>query len=163
MARGDKSNIGFRIPAFGFYRAQDGSIAVEFGYMLPVLLLLALTVGEAAMAISEQMSVQSAARAGTHFGLEKPPVQGDMQPIINSVKAAMPAGWSGEEQPTITAKIVCECEFTGPVQCGASCGKDERTQSFLQVDVTKRHSTMFSFQGWKPSVTLKNTSIVRLQ
>lgn len=149
-----------------FAAERSGTMAVEFGYILPAFLVTILCVGEVALAISDQMAVQVAARAGTHYGLEKPPVQNDMSPIIAAVQAAMPARWLGGDAggtPVIAATLVCECEFSGAIQCGNVCGKGERLQSYLKVDVTKVHKSILSFQGLKATLNLKNTSMVRLQ
>jgi len=149
-----------------FLRAESGAIAVEFGYLLPVLLVLILAAGEIGFAISDQLTVQAAARAGTHYGLKMPPSAGNLGPVINSVKAALPANWqtpTATNKPVVAATIECECEFTGPIQCGLACAKGERSQSYLKVDVSKVHASVISLRGWKPQLTLKNSSRVRLQ
>ena len=164
MARGNRQVL--RLRGRAFLRNRSGTIAVEFAYMMPVFLVTLMCLGEVALAISDQMSVQAAARAGTHYGLQKPPAQGDVAPVIAAVEAAMPARWiSGDDggKPVIAAAVLCECEFTGPVQCGSACAKGERSQSFLKVDVTKVHKSILSFQGLKAQLSLKNTSMVRLQ
>ena len=152
--------------AYELRRNRSGNIAVEFSLLLPVILLLALAAAEAALAISDQMTVQAAARAGTHFGLAKPPVQGDMQPIIDSVRAAVPSGWIDPKNPNkavIAASIVCECEFTGAIQCGLACAPSERLQSYLKVDVSKIHTGLVKIRGWSATMKLQNSSLVRIQ
>lgn len=149
-----------------FADLESGAIAVEFGYLLPVLLVLILAAGEVGFAISDQLTVQAAARAGTHYGLKMPPSAGNLGPVINSVKAALPGSWqtaNAVNKPVVAASIECECEFTGPIQCGLSCAKGERSQSYLKVDVSKVHASVISLRGWKPRLTLKNSSRVRLQ
>lgn len=164
MARGKRQFLTW--PGQSFRRDGSGTIAVEFAYMMPVFMVVMLCLGEVALAISDQMSVQAAARAGTHYGLQKPPLQGNVAPVIAAVEAAMPSRWisgDGGGKPIIAAAVLCECELTGPVQCGSACAKGERSQSFLKVDVTKVHKSILSFQGLKASLSLKNTSMVRLQ
>jgi hypothetical protein len=148
-----------------FVNAQSGSIAVEFGYLLPVVLVILLGLVEVAFAISNQLMVQGAARAGTQLGMSKPPVQGDVQPIVASVRAALPPSWvanESEDVADIQAEVICECEYTGNVACGQPCGSGERSQSFLRVNVSKRHYSLVKFRNWTPSIVLSNSSVVRL-
>lgn len=145
---------------------QDGSIAVEFGVLLPVILAIMLGLVEIAMAVSDQLTVQGAARAGTQYGMQSPPKNGDVEPVIASVKAALPADWTAEgasDPAEISASVACECELTGSIACGDPCASGERKQSFLRVDVSKRHQTIVNFYDWSPNIVLSNTSQVRLQ
>ncbi len=88
-----------------FARAECGAMAVEFGFIAPVVIALLLGVVEVSQAISDQLQVQAAARVGANFGLTKPPVQGNVQPVINSVRAALPADWLDSANATQS----CRC------------------------------------------------------
>ena len=91
-----------------FSVGDQGAIAVEFGLIFPVILVMLLGIVEASAAISANLQVQGAARTGAHFGLVKPPVQGDMSPIISATRAALPAGWvSGNTDTAPQANRVC--------------------------------------------------------
>ena len=151
-------------PAFG--RSETGTMAVEFGFIAPVVIGLLLGVVEISQAISSQLQVQAAARVGSNFGLAKPPVQGNVQPVIDSVRAALPAEWidsANAEKAVVAATILCECEVSGPAQCGAPCGAGERSQTYLRVDVTKPYTPMLQIRYLPLSFTLRDTSLVRLQ
>ena len=148
-----------------FRSSRDGSIAVEFALIAPVVLVMLLGVIEVSSAISQNLSVQASARAGTDFGLTKPPVQGNVQPIIDAVKAAMPKDWASAASggdPAITAALVCECEVTGAIACSSECGKGELKQTFLKVDVKKTYAPLVNFRFIKPTFKFSNTSQVRL-
>lgn len=149
-----------------FARAECGAMAVEFGFIAPVVIGLLLGVVEISQAISGQLQVQAAARVGSNFGLTKPPVQGNVQPVIDSVRAALPAEWidsANAEKAVVAATILCECEVSGPAQCGAPCGAGERSQTYLRVDVTKPYTPMVQIRYLPLSFTLRDTSLVRLQ
>ena len=153
----------WRIP---FASANAGTMAVEFGFIAPVVIGLLLGVVEISQAISGQLQVQAAARAGSNFGLAKPPVQGNVQPVIDSVRAALPAEWldsANANNAVVAATILCECEVSGPAQCGAPCGAGERSQTYLRVDVTKPYTPMLQIRYLPLSFTLRDTSLVRLQ
>lgn len=150
--------------AFG--RAQTGTMAVEFGFVAPVVIALLLGVVEVSQAISSQLQVQAAARVGSNFGLAKPPVQGNVQPVIDSVRAALPADWidaANANKAVVAATIFCECEVSGPAQCGAPCGAGERSQTYLRVDVTKPYTPMVQIRFLPLSFTLRDSSLIRLQ
>ena len=149
-----------------FCKAPDGVIAIEFAFIAPVMLVLMLGVIEASLAISDKLTVQSAARAGTHFGLTKPPVQGNMAPIVAAVRAAMPADWATANNggaPQINASLYCECQVTGPAACGAPCAAGEAQMTYLKVQVQKLYKPLLSFRNFAPSFTFNNTSTVRLK
>lgn len=149
-----------------FRQSVRGAIAVEFALLSPVALLLMLGVVEVASALSGSLSVQTSARAGAHYGLTKPPLQGDMKPIIDAVKAAMPGHWvtpDAVDPPTISASLICECEVTGPIACGLPCAKDEQSLTYLKVDVAKVYTPIVTFRYFSPTFEFKNSSQVRLK
>lgn len=132
----------------------------------PVILIMLLGVVEVSIAISNSLAVQGAARAGTHFGLTKPPVQGDMAPVIASVKAALPADWTaaGAADPAvIAATVVCECEQTGAIACGATCGAGEAKQEYLKVDVSKVYKPLVALRYFSTNYKFQNSSQIRLK
>ena len=148
-----------------FAASGDGSIAVEFGFILPVILTMLLGIVEASLAISNQLTVQAAARVGTQFGLTKPPVQGNVQPVVDAARAALPQEWTGagaDGPATVAANLACECEFTGPAACGSPCGAGERSQTYLRVVVTKPYRPLVKIRYFSPQFVLKDTSLVRL-
>jgi TadE-like protein len=149
-----------------FASADNGTMAVEFGFIAPFVIALLLGAIEVSQAISDQLQVQAAARVGSNFGLAKPPVQGNVQPVIESVRAALPPEWiasANADKAVIAASILCECEVSGPAQCGAPCGAGERIQTYLRVDVTKPYKPMLQIRYLPLSFTLRDTSLVRLQ
>lgn len=154
----------------GFWRTfrgdRKGTTAIEFAVVSPAIFALFLGIAEVSQAISTQMTVQAATRAGVHFGLTKPPVQGNVQPVIDSVRATLPAEWSDQQnasRATVTAAIFCECEIAGPAACGVPCGQGDRSQTFLRVDVAKPYEPLVELRFLSPSLTLTDTSMVRLQ
>lgn len=147
-------------------KSRDGVIAVEFGLIAPIILALVLGVVEVSRAIENYLSIQTATRAGTHFALSKPPVQGDMSRIVSSVRAALPPDWvsaADGSAPKITASMVCECDVTGPAACGAPCGVGEKQQTYIKVEVQKIYTPLVSFRYFSPSYQLKTASVVRLK
>ncbi|MBK9078780.1 MAG: pilus assembly protein [Hyphomicrobium sp.] len=66
--------------ARAFAPSQGGAIAVEFGFIFPIILTILLGLIEASTAISANLAVQTAARTGAHFGLVKPPSRAIWRP-----------------------------------------------------------------------------------
>lgn len=164
MARHLQRRISYNLRRLA--QREDGAIAVEFGFVFPLVLVMLLGIVEASAAISANLSVQGAARTGAHFGLVKPPIQGDMAPIIGATRAALPAEWvsaNAANPATIAASIACECELTGPVACGVPCGAGEQSLSYLKVDVSKVYTPLVALRYFSPSFVFKNSSQVRLK
>lgn len=149
-----------------FTSDQRGAVAVEFGFIFPLLITMLLGMIEVSQAISAHLAVQSAARTGAHFGLVKPPVQGDVAPIIAATKAAMPSNWTGSgatDPAEISASVYCECELTGPAACGTACAAGEKSLSYLKVDVAKTYTPLVQLRYFAPTFQFKNSSQVRLK
>jgi TadE-like protein len=163
---GKHSDQRLRRGVRGFAAASDGVMAVEFAFIFPVVLVMLLGLIETAMAISNNLAVQAAARAGTHFGLIKPPLQGDMAPILNSVRSALPAEWvaSGAADPAeYSASLVCECELTGAIACGNPCAAGEQSLTYLKVDVSKLYTPLVKLRYFSTTYKFQNSSQVRLK
>lgn len=149
-----------------FVECSRGAIAVEFGFIAPVILVMLLGIVEVALALSNNMAVQAGARAGTHFGLIKPPVQGDMAPVTAAVKAALPSEWTSagaQDAAQINATLTCECEVSGPIACTAPCGQGEKMQTYLKVDVSKVYTPLVTLRYFATNFEFKNSSQVRLK
>jgi len=149
-----------------FVTSRPGTIAVEFGMIAPVILTMFLGVVEIGAAISTSLSVQAAARAATHFGLTTPPVQGDLSPILGAARAAMPADWTAADttdSAQVNASLVCECELTGAVACGAACAAGEKSLTYLKVDVSKVYTPIVKLRYFTSGYAFKSSSQVRLQ
>jgi Flp pilus assembly protein TadG len=165
-ASGQRCRPVWRPLTRAFRRARDGAIAVEMALVAPVILAMLLGIVEVSGAISANLSVQAAARAGTQYGLTTPPVQGDMSPIIGAARAAMPAAWTSSSSTSpaeVSASLVCECELTGAVACGAACAKGEQSLEYLKVDITKVYSPIVKFRYLGTNYTFKTSSQVRLK
>ncbi len=94
---------------------------------------------EVSQAISDQLQVQAAPRLGLNFGLTKPRVQDNVQPVIDSVRAALPAEWLA---PANADKAVVRYHTlqvrSQPGLPNAVCrGAGEHSQTYLRVDVSK--------------------------
>lgn len=166
MVAGKKWVAAQRARTARFIAAKTGTIAVEFALVVPVVMILFLGIAEASAAISNQLTVQAAARAGAHFGFTKPPVAGNMQPVIDSVKAAMPSAWLNASDPdkaTVAASMVCECELTGAIACGTPCAAGEKALTFLKIDVAKKYKPLVPVRHFSTNFTLRDTAMVRLQ
>jgi hypothetical protein len=152
--------------ARAFAPSQGGAIAVEFGFIFPIILTILLGLIEASTAISANLAVQTAARTGAHFGLVKPPIQGDMAPVISAVRAALPPEWVATDTETpaeISANLLCECELTGPVQCGVQCSAGEQSMTYLKVDVAKTYTPLVTLRYFSPTFKFQNSTQVRLK
>jgi hypothetical protein len=140
------------------------AIAIEFALVVPIAVVLLLGTTEASRAISQTLVLQSAARAGLNFGLIKPPIQGNLDPVVAAVRANLPADWNTNDASaaSVSASMQCECEFTGAISCGGSCAVGERTETFLKISIAKPYAPLLKV-GWMPAFNLTSSSTMRLQ
>lgn len=145
---------------------RSGVMAVELALLLPVILVMMMGAYEFSSAISNQMAIQNATRASTQYALTKPPIQGDLQEVVEAAKQAMPSDWTDAQNAhaaQISASLTCECSLTGQVACTAQCTTGEEKLTYLNVSITKVHDFLFDFPGLIPSVDLADTAVVRLK
>lgn len=142
-----------------------GTIAVEFGLIAPVMLVLLLGVLEVSSAISSSLAVQGAARTGSQYGLTRPPIQGDVSGIIAATRAALPQSWASDDAAStkVNATVACECEVTGAIACGGTCAAGEQMMSYLKVDVARIYKPIVALRYFSTGYEFKNSSQVRLK
>ncbi len=149
-----------------FFKCTRGVFAVEIALMAPIILILGIAVYDFSLVIQNKMSVQNAAKIGTQYGLIRRPVQGDLQPVIDTVKNTLQQSLSTSADLStiqINASLNCECSVSGTVSCSLSCPANEQKQTYLSVGVSVNHRIMFQYPAIDPTITLADQSLVRLQ
>jgi Flp pilus assembly protein TadG len=141
-------------------RSDSGAALIELAVVTPLLLLMALGIGDFGRVVYDSIVLSHAARAGAHYGAQSNATTADSAGIRQA------ALQEAQNIPTIgvTSLRICECPGTGEVSCTtATCGAYGVPQVFVQVTTTATFETLSRYPGIPASVPLSRTARVRRQ
>lgn len=138
-----------------FARAQS---AVEFAIVAPVLILILLATADFGRVFFVAIALNSAARAGTQYGIQSPANAADTTGMIQAAENDA----SNISGVTATASEYCECPDGSTPACNASpsCG-DMRV--YVQVNTSGSFQTLLNYPGIPSSISLNGKSVMRAE
>jgi hypothetical protein len=135
---------------------EAGSAIVELAVAIPILLLLAIGVGEYARLYFTQITVANAARSGAEYGVK---TNGNVDSMTYG--ARIEAGKDSVGM-VITAGTFCNCPDGNAADCvTGDCGSYGVPRAFDSVAVKKVVRFLFHYPGFPDSVVIQRTSILR--
>ena len=142
-------------------RSRRGNVVVEFGFLVPVLMLLTLGAIELGRLGTEWTRVKHAAQAGTQFGVQDQANAANTQGMIDA--ARFDADDTANEL-TISARRYCLCpgEVT-EVQCSEKCADDNFSPMYVEVSVSQDLDALIPYFNLPISypISAQNTGRVR--
>jgi Flp pilus assembly protein TadG len=156
----------------------QGSSAVEFAMVVPLLALLVLGLVDYGTGVWEAMMVGNAARAGAYYaavnGWTDPPTN-----IQTAVTSSTGLTSTSECPPSTSNKIaacpiptqVCYCDATPsglgtPTSCGATCGDGSTAATYVKVSAQASYSPLIPINqilGFtSSSILLSATTFARI-
>jgi Flp pilus assembly protein TadG len=100
-----------------FKVASEGSMAVEFALLLPILLILLAAVVDFGAAVNRQMALSAAVRAGAQLAVAQPPTAETLHAVAAAIRQTAPE--DPDEQQEVTVELFCERSDGEPVACDA--------------------------------------------
>jgi Flp pilus assembly protein TadG len=139
---------------------SEGSAAIEFGIIAPMLLILLMGIVELSNAVHLAMQVQDAAEAGALYAGKKGWNQaGISAAVVNATDAT-----------DITASPVpyefCGCPSTSgitTVSCGTTCTGGGSAETYVKVSASRPYTPILTGLGLPIPSTLTAAAVVRLQ
>ena len=138
----------------------SGAVAVEFGFIIPVLALMVVSVIDIGLGVYRKMQVEDAAQAGVQYAI----MHGfDANAISNAVTGA-----TGSSAVTASPSPVtfCGCA-TGSgistVSCGTTCLGGALAGTYTTVSAQATYSTILNYQVVPYTYTYTTQSTARLQ
>ncbi len=141
-------------------RCVDGNISVELALVLPFLLLLVMGAYDFGRGFTEKLRLNSAARAGAQYALEKYNKIEDTSGVIQS---ARDDAEDVNNTLTVTPRYFCTCLTGGEIACGTSCTGGEVPMRYIEVDVSGPFELMFDYPMTSGSMTLQGHAELRLR
>ena len=147
-------------PGRGTNHGQSGIMSVEFAFMVPILLALALggvDFGRYGLGLS---TVASAARAGVQYGVQDQVTAYESQQMTAAARQD-----AADPSLSVNARQYCRCPGGGgEVACGGTCPDDAFPPMYVEVIATLQLDLWFPYYPGIPdpvTLTAANTMRVR--
>lgn len=139
---------------------ERGTSLIEFGFMAPLLAVLAMGVVDLSRGLAERFALQQAVNRSLELVQARPAVAGaeatDLDYSYVQTEAATAAGVP-ESQVTLTRWLECDGEEQASVT--GTCADGEDTARYLRVRITKNFEGDFYFQ----TIAMSATGALRTQ
>ncbi|OAE99058.1 hypothetical protein AYJ54_33920 [Bradyrhizobium centrolobii] len=145
---------------FAAVRDTDGAAAIEFGFMVPLLSLMVVSVTDIGLAVYRKMQVENAAQAGAQYAI----VHGFSASGISSAVTSA-------TNSTVTTASPSPVQFCGcptgtgvsTVSCGTVCTGGTQAGTYATVSAQATYYTLINYQIVAATYTYNAQSTVRLQ
>lgn len=141
-------------------RDTRGTAAIEFGFMIPLLSLMIVSVTDIGLAVYRKMQVAGAAQAGVQYAIAR---GFDTNGVSNAVTSAT-------NSTAITASPgpvqFCGCPTSAgvsSVSCGTVCTGGAQAGTYATVSAQATYYTLINYQVVAATYTYNAQSTARLQ
>ena len=116
----------------GFQRDSQGTSAIEFGLIAPMLLVVVVGLADVNTMAYGSSNMQSAVRAGIHYAMVSGPDNVTVAEAQNQANAA----WTRKPADgSVTAVKACKCAGAG-WDCATFCPDQTRPETYITVTAT---------------------------
>jgi Flp pilus assembly protein TadG len=113
------------------FRADSrGTSAVEFAFIAPMLIVIAVSLADVNALSYGSSNMQSAVRAGMHYAMAGGTDAGVAQTHANNAWTKKPG------DGVLTSSTVCKCAGTVVGDCNAFCADNSRPEMYITVTAT---------------------------
>jgi Flp pilus assembly protein TadG len=140
-------------------RTKRGTVALEFAFVAPVLLILLVGIVEIGNGVYEAMQVQNAAEAGALYVAKH-----GWNSAAISAAVTNATGLSGVTASPAPSQF-CGCPSAGAVTvviCTGTCVGGTAVSSYVRINAAFAHTAILSYPGIAAPATLTGTAIVRV-
>ncbi len=142
------------------WRCPRGNVAVEFGILAPLLVIMALGAFDFGRYGLGLLRVSSAARAGVQYGTLDHSTAND---IANMIQYARDDAVDPANELSIAARQFCRCPTGAEVACASPCPDGAYPPIYVEVTVADTLDLSFAYPGLPSTVTLAAASRMRLR
>ena len=145
----------------GHRSANSGASLVELAVVSPLLIFMALGVGDFGRVLYTALILSNAARAGAQYGAQSNQKTADstgiQQAALEEAQDISPIA--------VASQQICECPGGGgPVSCtAATCAGYGVPQVFVEVTTTKTFQTLAPYPGIPNTIPLSRVAKIRRQ
>ena len=156
------------VERLSFRRCEQGNVAIETAFAIPVLVGVALGAAEFGRAYSAKSELANVARAGVQAAIEFSGEDENLSSTVrnNLILSGLIAdpngqGFDASSQPQTLVESYCTCPGGAPVACHDSCGGSNLPRHYVQVTASLPFSLMVPMLG--ESMTLRETVSMRME
>jgi Flp pilus assembly protein TadG len=141
-------------------RSRRGTVAVEFGLLLPVLSAMVVAVTDLSLGFSRKMAVQEAAEAGAQYAAVHGWSSGGVTSAITSATSL--SGITATPAPTATCGCASGTSIVAAT-CGTTCTGGRPAGTYVTSSAQYTYSMILSYPGLSNPLTLSASTTVRTQ
>ena len=140
---------------------RKGNVAIEFGFMVPVFVLLALAGVELSRLAIEWSRITHAASAGALYGMQD---QTNAADITGMEQAARDDASDTTNSLIVTARTFCQClGVAAEIVCTTNCTDGKYPPMFVEVRVEEPLSAVMPYLNLPPSYALEVVNVSRVR
>lgn len=144
----------YRIQPLG---ADGGNVAIEFAFVLPILVLMTLGAVDFGMAYSMQTSYEGAARAGFEYAFKN---TDDLAGIKQRVSANIDSANLDSGYPMVVE--TCGCTNGSAVACSGTCGTADPIH-YIEITVQGSYRPLFDWPFIDQNQPISHTARMRVE
>jgi len=142
-------------------RGARGNITVEFAFLIPILVTLAIGTVDFGRVGLQKIAVTNAARAATQYGTQDLSTAGD---ISGMTQAAYDDYGDDGTVLTVTPRQYCTCPSSSTeVTCGTLCTGGEFPYTYVEVTVSRELDLLIPYPGIASPRQIASTNTMRFR
>ena len=152
--------------AASFRGCSRGSVAIELALLAPIMAAILLGSIDIGSYIYEKMQLQSAARAGAQYAVQR---GGNYSDTASITAAALASSTDLDTGATVTTVSFCACAdgsetvVDASTGCGGTCTGGESPALSVRVTVKNTFTPIFPYPGIPNPIVLTGVSSLRVQ
>ena len=154
-----RRRIGNRFKAI--LREARGNVTVEFGFLIPILVILAVGTVDFGRLGLQKIAVTNAARAATQYGTQDLSTAGD---IAGMRQAAYDDYGDDGTLLTVTPRQYCTCPSSSTeIACNTLCTGGEFPYTYVEVTVSRQLDFLIPYPGVQSPRQVTSTNTMRFR
>lgn len=152
-----------------FLRCQQGNVAIETAFAIPMLASLAVGAAEYGRAFSAKSELANVARAGAQAAIEFSGEEESLNTTVQSnlvlaglISDPLQEGFDATSEPQTHVTSYCTCPGGAPVDCSDSCGS-HLPRRYVEVTASLPFSLLVPMPMVGHSLMLSETVSMRLE
>lgn len=140
-------------------RNRSGSAIIEFVIAIPVLVLLAIGVGEFGRLYLTSIALSNAVKAGAQYGAQDAAHADDAPGIALAARTDA----SPVTLDSVQSARFCRCPDGSALACSTNCPGYGAPEVFVRVRARRTQNFILHYPGLPQSVTVIDTAVMRIQ
>lgn len=141
-------------------RGASGNVTIEFGFLILILVTLAMGAFDFGRLGFRKIAITSAARAGAQYGTQDLVTAADTAGMIQAARNDIEDTGNAL---AIAARRYCDCPGQGEVACTVTCADGTYSLMYVEVTVPDQINFLFPYPGITSPRAVASTSTMRVR